>query len=118
MKELDSDVIDGVLNQNDIESCYSLLGASCVEDLLQHDVARCLIDFKRAGIQTWMFTGDKGKTAKMIGIQCGLFTPQKVSAQKKDEEVVSEQAVYASIAQVSKREYASDEAAQDDIAAG
>ena len=76
MKELDSDVIDGEVTQEDIESCFTLLGASCVEDLLQNDVSRCLVDFKRAGIQTWMLTGDKGKTAKMIGIQCGLFTPR------------------------------------------
>ena len=68
MKELDSIDIDGVLTQEDIEGCFSLLGASCVEDLLQHDVSRCLQDFQRAGIQTWMLTGDKGITAKMIGI--------------------------------------------------
>ena len=74
MKHLDSPDIDGVLTQEDIESCYTLLGASCVEDLLQHDVSRCLRDFKRAGIQTWMLTGDKGKTAKMIGQQCGMFS--------------------------------------------
>jgi len=74
MKELESPEIDGVLTQEDIESCFTLLGASCVEDLLQLDVSRCLIDFKRAGIQTWMLTGDKGKTAKMIGVQCGMFT--------------------------------------------
>jgi magnesium-transporting ATPase (P-type) len=50
MKELESAEIDGVLTQEDIESCFTLLGASCVEDLLQLDVSRCLIDFKRAGI--------------------------------------------------------------------
>ena len=33
-----------------------------------------MIDYKRANIQTWMLTGDKGKTAKMIGIQCGMFS--------------------------------------------
>lgn len=44
-----------------------------MEDLLQKDVKRCLVDYKTAGIQTWMLTGDKGKTAKMIGIQCGMF---------------------------------------------
>ena len=68
MKELDSPEIDGVKTQEDIECCFSLLGATCVEDLLQKDVKQCLIDYKRAGIQTWMLTGDKGKTAKMIGL--------------------------------------------------
>ena len=32
--ELDSTEIDGVLTQQDIESCFTLLGVSCVEDLL------------------------------------------------------------------------------------
>ena len=45
LKELDSADIDGVYTQEDIESCFNLQGASCVEDLLQHDVSRCLIDF-------------------------------------------------------------------------
>ena len=45
LKELDSADIDGVLTQEDIESCLSLQGATCVEDLLQLDVNRCLIDF-------------------------------------------------------------------------
>ena len=74
MKELDSVEIDGVMTQEDIECCLTLLGATCVEDLLQKDVKQCLIDYKRANIQTWMLTGDKGKTAKMIGIQCGMFS--------------------------------------------
>ena len=34
MKELDSPEIDGVRTQEDIECCLTLLGASCVEDLL------------------------------------------------------------------------------------
>ena len=74
MKELESPDIDGVKTQDDIESCLTLLGATCVEDLLQKDVKQCLIDYKRASIQTWMLTGDKGKTAKMIGLQCGMFS--------------------------------------------
>ena len=38
MKELDSAEIDGVKTQEDIECCFTLLGATCVEDLLQKDV--------------------------------------------------------------------------------
>lgn len=34
----------------------------------------CLMQFKEAGIKTWMLTGDKGETAKMIGISCGLLS--------------------------------------------
>ena len=97
MKELDSVEIDGVMTQEDIECCLTLLGATCVEDLLQKDVKQCLEDYKRAGIQTWMLTGDKGKTAKMIGIQCGMFTQKSSnrrvgadSSKTKAEEIVEE----------------------------
>lgn len=86
MKELDSPEIDGVRTQEDIECCLTLLGASCVEDLLQKDVKQCLVDYKRAGIQTWMLTGDKGKTAKMIGIQCGMFSVTEKSSAMNDHE--------------------------------
>ena len=34
MKELESTDIDGVMTQEDIECCLTLLGATCVEDLL------------------------------------------------------------------------------------
>jgi len=40
------------------------------------------VDYKRAGIQTWMLTGDKGKTAKMIGLQCGMFSAGELSPQR------------------------------------
>ena len=75
MKVLDTADIDGNLTQEEIETGFTLLGATCVEDLLQHDVKRCLHDFKRAKIQCWMLTGDKGSTAKMIGVQCGMLSP-------------------------------------------
>ena len=35
------------------------------------------MQFKEAGIKTWMLTGDKGETAKMIGISCGLLSNSK-----------------------------------------
>ena len=76
LKELESANIDGIYTQEDIESCLSLQGATCVEDLLQLDVSRCLVDFQRAGIQTWMLTGDKGLTAKEIGVSCGMLPPE------------------------------------------
>jgi len=31
-------------------------------------------DFRDAGMRVWMLTGDKGLTAKSIGISCGLLT--------------------------------------------
>ena len=41
------------------------------------------MDFKTAKIQCWMLTGDKGDTAKMIGIQCGMLSP--LQTEKKQE---------------------------------
>jgi magnesium-transporting ATPase (P-type) len=35
---------------------------------------KCLRDFKEAGIKTWMLTGDKGDTARMIGLLCGMLS--------------------------------------------
>jgi len=35
-------------------------------------VKECIIDFRNAGISVWMLTGDKGLTAKEIGVSCGL----------------------------------------------
>jgi magnesium-transporting ATPase (P-type) len=50
MKIMETDQIDGNFSQEEIESNFTLLGASCVEDLLQTDVSRCLNDFKQAKI--------------------------------------------------------------------
>lgn len=72
-RKLDSPEIDGVYTQEEIESELTVCGVTSVEDLLQRDVAQCLNDFKKAGIKTWMLTGDKGETAKMIGLLCGML---------------------------------------------
>ena len=47
-----------------VESHYTLLGVTGVEDLLQDNVKSCIRDFMRADIKVWMLTGDKGATAK------------------------------------------------------
>lgn len=73
-RRLESPEVDGVLTQEEIECQLTMAGVSSVEDLLQRDVAQCLRDFKEAGIRTWMLTGDKGDTAKMIGLQCGMLS--------------------------------------------
>ena len=41
----------------------------------------CVEDFVDAGMRVWMLTGDKGRTARSIAIQCGLF--------KVDREILS-----------------------------
>jgi magnesium-transporting ATPase (P-type) len=39
------------------------LGVTGVEDLLQDDVKKCIVDFKEAGMRVWILTGDKDATA-------------------------------------------------------
>lgn len=57
----------------EVESGLTLLGATGVEDLLQDNVGKCISDFREAGMQVWMLTGDKGLTAKQIGKACGMI---------------------------------------------
>lgn len=73
-RKLDSANIDGVFTQEEIESQLQICGITSVEDLLQRDVKQCLVDFKKANIKTWMLTGDKGETARMIGLLCGMLS--------------------------------------------
>jgi phospholipid-translocating ATPase len=61
------------LSSSEVEKDLDLIAATGVEDLLQTDVVECLKSFKTAKIKTWMITGDKGETAKMIATSCGLF---------------------------------------------
>merc|ERR1719469_1824696 len=61
----------------EIECDLTLLAATAVEDLLQENVKECIVDFRQAGISVWMLTGDKGLTAKEIGVSCGLIPPER-----------------------------------------
>ncbi len=61
------------MSSSEVEKDLDLIAATGVEDLLQTDVVECLKSFKTAKIKTWMITGDKGETAKMIATSCGLF---------------------------------------------
>lgn len=57
----------------DIENGLTIVGVTAVEDLLQDRVSESIVEFKDAGMKVWMLTGDKGTTAKMIGIKCGII---------------------------------------------
>ena len=48
-----------------------LLGATAIEDKLQEDVADTIDKLGRAGITTWMVTGDKKETAVNLGYASG-----------------------------------------------
>lgn len=58
-----------------------MLGITGVEDLLQDDVAKCIVDFKEGGCKVWILTGDKGATANQIGISCGVLSVKREIAQ-------------------------------------
>lgn len=78
MKEIDWDGTRDPLDLpvEEIECDLTLLAATAVEDLLQENVKECIEDFRQAGISVWMLTGDKGLTAKEIGVSCGLIPPE------------------------------------------
>ncbi|XP_073136105.1 putative phospholipid-transporting ATPase 9 [Henckelia pumila] len=56
-----------------IEKDLILLGATAVEDKLQHGVPECIDKLAQAGIKIWVLTGDKMETAINIGYACSLL---------------------------------------------
>jgi phospholipid-transporting ATPase len=61
------------MKQGEDESAYDLIGITGVEDLLQDNVKQTIGEFIAAGLKVWMLTGDKGATARNIGLTCGIF---------------------------------------------
>lgn len=59
------------------EQGLTLLGTTGLEDLLQDQVKDSISQFKEARIKMWMLSGDKGETAKNVGIACGLIELDK-----------------------------------------
>ena len=74
----------------EIESDLTVLAATAVEDLLQDRLKECIEDFRAAGIGVWMLTGDKGLTAKEIGVSCGLVPNFDNSNKGKEKSTVLE----------------------------
>lgn len=58
----------------DVEKKVKLLGASGIEDKLQHGVPEAIESLRQAGIKVWVLTGDKQETAISIGYSCKLLT--------------------------------------------
>lgn len=52
--------------QEVIEKELQFLGFSLIEDILQENVQKCIIDFKEAGMKVFMITGDKIETSISI----------------------------------------------------
>lgn len=51
----------------------NVVGATAIEDKLQEGVPETIESFRRAGINTWVLTGDKVETAINIGYSCKLL---------------------------------------------
>ncbi|KAK4553933.1 drs2 neo1 protein [Recurvomyces mirabilis] len=61
-----------------IEQELELGGATAIEDKLQKGVPETIDRLRRAGIHTWMLTGDKRETAINIGHSCRLIKDYSV----------------------------------------
>ena len=59
-----------------IETNLTILGATAIEDKLQIGVPETIAALARAGIKTWVLTGDKVETAINIGYSCKLLTEE------------------------------------------
>eukprot|EP00762_Andalucia_godoyi_P004804 ANDGO_07205.mRNA.1 Phospholipid-transporting ATPase 3 len=66
---------EGKINQvaEDFERELQLLGATGIEDKLQEGVPDTIEILAKAGIKTWVLTGDKQETAINIGFACALL---------------------------------------------
>jgi magnesium-transporting ATPase (P-type) len=71
------------------ETNMFVLGASAIEDRLQEGVPGTIRDLARAGIKTWVLTGDKVETAINIGFSCKLLDPSMDLIQIVAEEAAS-----------------------------
>ncbi|KAI5440864.1 hypothetical protein KIW84_010357 [Lathyrus oleraceus] len=59
---------------NHVENNVCILGASAIEDKLQHGVPEAIESLRTAGIKVWVLTGDKQETAVSIGFSSKLLT--------------------------------------------
>ncbi|XP_014732813.1 PREDICTED: probable phospholipid-transporting ATPase VB isoform X1 [Sturnus vulgaris] len=56
-----------------LETKFTLLGATGIEDRLQDGVRDTIVSLREAGIKIWMLTGDKQETAVNIAYSCKLL---------------------------------------------
>lgn len=56
-----------------IEKDFDVIGSTAVQDNLQDNVPQTLQKFKKAGICTWILTGDKEETAVNVGFAAGMI---------------------------------------------
>lgn len=77
-----------------------VLGATAIEDRLQDGVPGTIRDLARAGIKTWVLTGDKVETAINIGFSCRLLDSAMELIKVAEEE---ERLVVAKLALLERR---------------
>ena len=57
-----------------IERDFEIIGSTAVQDNLQDNVPETLQKFRKAGISTWVLTGDKIETAINVGFAAGMIS--------------------------------------------
>jgi phospholipid-translocating ATPase len=66
--------------QKELEMDMTLVGATAVEDALQVDCHKTIVQLLEANVKVWMLTGDKVETAQTIAVACGLLPPSACQA--------------------------------------
>ena len=61
-----------------IETDFSLVGSTAIEDRLQDGVHETISFMRSAGMKVWMLTGDKIETAVTIGHSSGLLDEENM----------------------------------------
>lgn len=56
-----------------IETDFTLIGSTAIEDKLQEEVEEVIQHVKDAKVKLWVLTGDKIETAINIGFSCKLL---------------------------------------------
>lgn len=56
-----------------IETDFTLIGSTAIEDKLQEEVEEVIQHVKDAKVKLWVLTGDKIETAINIGFSCRLL---------------------------------------------
>lgn len=74
--ENDLDILESKIEDN-----LRVIGATAIEDRLQDGVVECIDNLTKAGIKTWMLTGDKEETAINIAVACNLVLPPEYMEQ-------------------------------------
>ncbi|KAH9884700.1 P-type ATPase [Xylariomycetidae sp. FL2044] len=82
-KKMYDDAATSLVNRQDkieeagevIEQSFDLVGATAIEDKLQHGVPETIDKLRRANVKIWMLTGDKRETAINIAHSARLCQP-------------------------------------------